>query len=374
MTLPAISSSKELVSKQHGGAPGVPSLNAEFFAFLEGFKDPNAWFLSRWMPRYQKTIEVIEVAVSRDRAEDLYETIWKTADNAISHAGQGLLKFEAVDELRENFIQVIRDIHADGSADGYERIVQRFEAWKADERIRFVPRLLIARAFAGIHPKMYHTTVDAGSQNEALAWFAKNSGFVVPRSKSWAARARALTKHLDRTGAFGDDFFGRNIFPWFVVDQLRARRPPFGASPGHTPRPSSAFAKLTAAQRVIALRHNAVQTVLAKMLEKEFGATRVWTERPTGTGGYADAVVLRADGKVQLYEIKIADTAAAVVRQAMGQLLEYGFRSGGLEPERFLVVGEPVLDEVTHRFLVRLQSDFSLPIYYMQVDLPQEET
>jgi hypothetical protein len=70
-----------------------------------------------------------------------------------------------------------------------------------------------------------------------------------------------------------------------------------------------------------------------------------------------------------LYEIKIADTASAVVRQAMGQLLEYGYRVGGLEPKTIFAVGEPVLDELTDCFLERLRSEFSLPIYYMQVEL-----
>lgn len=58
------------------------------------------------------------------------------------------------------------------------------------------------------------------------------------------------------------------------------------------------------------LRHNVVQTELFAQLVKQFGADKVWTEYPTGTGGYANAIVRTADGQYLLYEIKIADTAA----------------------------------------------------------------
>jgi hypothetical protein len=54
----------------------------------------------------------------------------------------------------------------------------------------------------------------------------------------------------------------------------------------------------------------------------------------------------------------------------MGQLLEYGFRIGGLEPVKLIAVGEPMLDDVTRLFLARLRSDFNLEIDYLQIKLP----
>jgi hypothetical protein len=321
------------------------------------------------LPRYRDIIRTIADALADDRPQELFDTLWKSADTAISNAGQGLLKFDTVDKMREEFTQVIRDIHGDGSPANFEHIVERFEGWKAEGHISMVPRLLIARAFAGIHPDRYHTTVDASSQNQALKWFVDHSGFVMPRLTYWAARAQALTAHLDRTGAFDDDGLARNLFPWFVVYQLRARNLPTDIPPGHSPRPSTTFADLPPARRAIELRHNAVQTALFTLLAAEFGADRVWTEYPTGTGGYADAIARHPDDRCHLYEIKIADTAAEVVRQAMGQLLEYSFRTGGLEPVKLFAVGEPVLDDVTCRFLARLRAEFALDIDYLQVEL-----
>lgn len=349
-------------------------LDAEALAFLKGFHDPEAWFLSRWLPRYRETTATVAKALAAERPQDLFDLLWKSADNAISHAGQGLLKYETVDAMRDEFVQVIRDIQEDGSPENFDRIVERFERWKSEGVIIMVPRLLIARAFAGVHPGRYHTTVDASSQNEVLKWFVEHTAFVMPHSTNWAVRAQALTAHLDRAGVFAENIWARNIFPWFVVDQLRARVAPAEIPPGHSPRPANSFVDLPPAQRFIALRHNTIQTVLYASLVEEFGRENVWTEYPTGTGGFADAIVRQADGRCRLYEIKIASTAAEVVRQAMGQLLEYGFRPSGLEPAKLLVVGEPGLDDVTRRFLARLRTDFNLDIDYLRIELPDAQT
>jgi len=372
-TLSAASSSPALAAHGADAPNSLVRLDAEALAFLAGFHDPSTWFRERWLPRYRATTQTIEQALQAERPQDLIEILWKRADNSISHAGQGQLKFEAVERMRGELIQVICDIHLDGSPENFERIVERFEGWKAEGRIPIVPRLLIARAFAGIHPRSYHTTVDTSSQNQLLKWFVEHTGFVISRTQSWAGRAKALVTHLDRADVFGEDILARNIFPWFVMEQLRARTSPADIPPGHTPRPETAFANLPPARRAIELRHNALQSVLFALLAGEFGADKVWTEYPTGTGGYADAIARRLDGRCYLYEIKVADTADDVVRQAMGQLLEYGYRAGGLEPVKLVVVGEPAVDDVTHRFLDRLRADFNLEIEYMQIGLLESE-
>ncbi|QSX77975.1 hypothetical protein [Agrilutibacter solisilvae] len=346
-----------------------PTLDAEAVAFLKGFKDPNGWFLTRWMPRYRETTQAISQALRQDRPQDVFEIVWKSPDNAISNAGPGLLKYETVEAMRNDLLEVIRQIHSDGSPASFNRIVERFERWKAEGRIGKVPRLLIARAFAGVHPARYHTTVDGDRHNEVLGWFVQHTGFIRPRSGSWAASAQALVGHLDQLGVF-DDILARNMFPWFVADQLSVRTARAAVPPGHQPRALAAFAELPPAQRIIALRHNAIQTALFDRLATELGRDRVWTEYPTGTGGFADAITRLPDGRCHLYEIKVADSAAEVVRLAMGQLLEYGFRQGGLEPVKLFVVGEPALDAVTNIFVARLRADFNLPIEYLQVELP----
>ena len=364
-------------SDVEGADVGITSrsaLDSEALSFLHDFKEnPGGWFLN-WLSNYRKTTQYIAEALGENLPEKLFDILWKRAHNDISNAGPGVMKYDTVDAMRDEFVQVIRDIYQDGSPANYERIVERFEGWKTEGRITMVPRLLIARAFAGVHPRRYHTTVDARSQNQILDWCVQHTGFIAPRSSDWATRAQALVEHFDRADLFGEDFLSRNIFPWYVLLQLRKRNAPSGIPPGHTHRPASAFADLPAARRFIALRHNSVQDELYVQLVKEFGNDKVWTEYPTGTGGLADARALNADGQCYVYEIKIADTASLVVRQAMGQLLEYSYRSGGLEAVKLFAVGEPDLDDVTQRFIMRLRADFSVEIDYLQIKLPEDRS
>jgi hypothetical protein len=98
----------------------------------------------------------------------------------------------------------------------------------------------------------------------------------------------------------------------------------------------------------------------------------VATEHPTGTGGRADALVRGEDGSLHLYEIKPAPTAREAVRQAMGQLLEYGYRRGGLRPQTLHVVSDARLDDLTREYLQMLEERFSLKLAYMNVSSRSE--
>lgn len=363
--------SRPLAVTQSASSVLAPAtLDGEAQSFMSGFRDHTHPYLKAWLPRYRRTILAIERALSNNQPQDVFETIWKTRDNSIANAGQGVMNHQIVDSMRVELIQVIRDIQAGADPANFKRIVERFEGWRAERLIDAVPRLMIARAFAGVHPHHYHTTVHGDDQDTALAWFGEHTGLAMPASSNWAVRAQALVDHLNRANLFGgEDVLVRNMFPWSVVAQLRARAGHRNIKPGHTPRPDSAFAHIPQSQRTIDLRHNRIQTVLFKRLASQYGEDKVWTEYPTGTGGFADAIAQQSDDGCLLYEIKIADTAAEVVRHAMGQLLEYGFRAGGLEPVKLFAVGEPALDDVTREFIERLRDGFGLPIEYLQIEL-----
>ncbi|MDO3560694.1 hypothetical protein [Ralstonia pseudosolanacearum] len=354
----------QLPLKQSGNSARPPApLDGEAHSFLSGFRDRSNRYWRDWLPRYRETIEAIEQALSDGRPQDVFDIIWRTRDNSIANAGQGVMNYQIVDTMREDLIRVIRDIREDADPVNFERIVERFEGWRAERRIDAVPRLMIARAFAGVHPRHYHTTVHGDDQDTALEWFVDHTGLAMPASSNWAIRAQALVNHLNRQNLFGgEDVLVRNMFPWSVVAQLRGHS-------GPTPRPDTAFADIPASQRTIELRHNRIQAVLFKQLAAQYGEQNVWIERATGTGGFADIVARQPDCGYLLYEIKIAETAAEVIRQAMGQLLEYSFRAGGLEPVKLFAVGEPTLDKVTREFIERLRNDFRLNINYLQVEL-----
>ena len=112
--------------------------DGEALAFLNGFHAPDNSRRASWLPRYRETISTIAQALSDNRPQDLFGIFWKTIDNSIANAGQGQLKYDLVDGMHEEFVQVIRDIHEDGSPANFEHIVERFEGWKTEGRISVV--------------------------------------------------------------------------------------------------------------------------------------------------------------------------------------------------------------------------------------------
>ncbi|MEB2122844.1 hypothetical protein VDS34_06020 [Xanthomonas campestris pv. campestris] len=344
--------------------------DADAISFLEGFRDQSTWFHATWMPNYRKTVEAIRHSLSEGRPEEVFDTVWKTQDNSVSHAGPGLLAYGEIENLRSELTQMIQDIAVDGSPGQFDRIAEQFDDWKNQGLVSKIPRVLIARAFAGIHPHLYHTTVSDAYHNKLLPWFASHTGFATPRSPSWAVRAHALTEHLEGMGVFGSDHLARNVFPWFVHCQVKSLSFSKDISSDHVSPLGETSYRLPEGERVVALRHNLVQAALLADLKEKFSDCIVRVEHPTGTGGKADAVVRFPDKTIWLYEIKIAGTAITAVRQAMGQLLEYAFRPRGLNATKLIVVGESELDEVTEHYLQRLRLEFNLNIEYQQIQLP----
>ena len=341
----------------------------EALAFLQDFRSPTNRFTMQWLPEYRASIAKIDGALAAGRHDDLFEHFWKSVDNGIAHAGKGQLEYAAVDKIKTDLVQVIRDVHTDSSPGNVAHIVARFAAWKSQKRIARLPGLLIARVFAGIDSRRYHTTVDDSKQRATLQWFEDHTGFTRPPDRaSWGAIAEALGAHLDRCAVF-TDHLERNVFPWFVFEQLRERMQHGTVAPGHTPGKTTTYYKPPEGVRAVSLRHNALQTSLYLRLASAYGSNRVWTERRLDNGGIADAAAQTDNGDWHLFEIKVADTAAAVVREAMGQLLEYGFRQGGLNPTKLFAVGEPPIDDLTQAYLARLHTQFNLDITYFQITL-----
>jgi hypothetical protein len=357
------------VLKQFGSAEltGPTEFDAEARIFYEQFIDEeNPQFLY-WLPNYRNTLQVIRGALSRDASDEIFEMVWKSRDNSVSNAGRGRMGHAEADRNRGLLCQLLQDIAADGSPASYAAAIEKFEQWRDLGHFANVYRLLVARAFAALHPQRYHTTVDAQKQEEIIPWFVAHTGFVAP-SGDWAVRAEALSSHLDRSGMFPEIEL-RNMFPWFVFEQMRnsAGKVPFRS--GHTPKPPGGQVRGSARESEIEYRHNLIQDRLFQLLSAQHGKDFVGTEHATGTGGRADALVKRPDGRYDLYEIKPAWTAASAVRQAIGQLLEYAYRENGLEPVRLIVVSDATLDVATDKYLKRLHSAFSIDIEYMHIEV-----
>ena len=113
----------------------------------------------------------------------------------------------------------------------------------------------------------------------------------------------------------------------------------FNFTPGHSKKRTTARAALPAKELDLDLRHNLLQDALYQQLTSRYDVHNVSTEQPSGVGTQID-VVLKMGNEYWFYEIKTALTARACLREAIGQLLEYGLWPGAQEPVRFIVVGE----------------------------------
>lgn len=111
-------------------------------------------------------------------------------------------------------------------------------------------------------------------------------------------------------------------------------------------------------------RHVRLQNALFDHLCKVHGRTSVHYERD-----FVD-ITVTDEGETIFIEIKMAGRATGCIREAIGQLLEYGFYPTRGKASRLVVVGEaePTPDDRT--YLDYLRTTFGLPLYYRQWKSP----
>lgn len=150
---------------------------------------------------------------------------------------------------------------------------------------------------------------------------------------------------------------------------LTANTPNVSFRPGCPTRLLHASASLSERTLDINLRHNALQWQLHKELVEEFGSEYVGVEQPApGNGGRIDVVVEQGPLRI-VYEIKTAMSARSCLREAMGQLLDYGCWPEGRPVDRLVVVGEPALTPAEKVYLKELNRHFPRPIEYRSIAL-----
>ncbi len=125
------------------------------------------------------------------------------------------------------------------------------------------------------------------------------------------------------------DVFDRLLRLWlFIEEHFDGREPEpiasaFELKLGLPLKARRAFASHAARTLEIDLRHNALQSILYDELVREHGKDNVAAEQPAPCGGLIGLLVKSSDRCI-IYEIKTAATARGCVREAMGQLLDYG--------------------------------------------------
>ncbi len=117
----------------------------------------------------------------------------------------------------------------------------------------------------------------------------------------------------------------------------------------------------------IDVRHSLLQIALAKELSEKFGENNVRVENYF-LGNKID-IVLKINNEFYFYEVKVASSAKACVRQAFGQLLEYAFWPGKRHASKIIIVGEHPLKNEEKTYLSFLQNEFNLPVDYKQINI-----
>ncbi len=111
--------------------------------------------------------------------------------------------------------------------------------------------------------------------------------------------------------------------------------------------------------------HDKMQAKLMAELQKEYGPEHVVREQ--------DFVDVRVETEKELlfFEIKTDLDPRAVIRQALGQILEYAFHPArtGRRPDSLVIVGRSPLTEDDETYLQRLRDEFKLPLSYRVVPI-----
>jgi len=111
---------------------------------------------------------------------------------------------------------------------------------------------------------------------------------------------------------------------------------------------------------------------LGGLLLANYDKNDVAQEQPTGIGTRIDFAV---NGKLgfTFYEVKLGTNARDCVRQALGQLLEYGYFAEVKKIEKLVIVSSAKADQKVRDYLKYLRDSFHLPIYYMELGYRDEK-
>lgn len=138
--------------------------------------------------------------------------------------------------------------------------------------------------------------------------------------------------------------------------------------PGTTSKKAKSTATYRSQTKEIDLVHNQIQEQIFAQLKKEHGKDNVACELNTGNGTKIDLVV-RSGASCTFYELKTANTAKQCIREALSQLLEYSFYPSEERASKLVVVAPVELSKDSSRYLAKLRSKFSIPVFYQRYDL-----
>jgi hypothetical protein len=118
----------------------------------------------------------------------------------------------------------------------------------------------------------------------------------------------------------------------------------------------------------INLRHNEIQYSVCEALQLKYPECGIQDEYKVSQGAQVD-VAVQFSNEYWFYEIKVAPTARAAIREALGQLIEYTHWPSNNRAGKLIVVGEAKATAPEIAYLNKLRQRYKIPLYYQRYDL-----
>lgn len=118
--------------------------------------------------------------------------------------------------------------------------------------------------------------------------------------------------------------------------------------------------------------HRAISNSLTKLLRQNHGKNNVTREHPAGYGANKIDIVVKKEKHLTFYEIKTYNSLKTSVREALGQLMEYGFYPNKRKAYELIIVTQLPANAQTKTYFGHLRQLFNIPIYYQSYNLETE--
>jgi hypothetical protein len=119
----------------------------------------------------------------------------------------------------------------------------------------------------------------------------------------------------------------------------------------------------------IKLLHRQISKSLTKYLVSIYGNTNVRAEHPVRSSQKRIDLLVRTESQYYFYEIKTYPSAKTSIREALGQLLEYRFDTGIVQPVEMIIISHIPADDSIIRYMEYLRERYKIPLYYRFFDV-----
>lgn len=281
-----------------------------------------------------------------------------------------------IDGWRYAFLQGVGKSHPKLVRDGKPFDVTLFTI-QPDKRRRFVAHILDIECLSDMQAEAVHEAyVRRGwlqvmeSEIRAIGGNERALG-----DARWAKHIFNVRFRLENVNYFSPDSFALPDDPIILRSRYILRDalpddmlPPAHGRNGKTTMPNiSGHVRAGTSPIEVTPEHAIMQMRLMALLQKQFPDRRIVRE-----ADFVD-VVMETDAELRLYEIKSDLSPRRVLRQAIGQLLEYAFF--GLDGRALtkkttlIVVGRNPLSKDDEGYLAFLRQQYQLPIEYLVMPL-----